>query len=214
MTEEKRNYQVAGIWFEKKDDADKEAYRLSIKNGCPATVLVYRSDDLNKKIDEYEINHATDHLKVFKPAPYEPIIHRHFKIINDLKEMRDTLVPVYNKYPSQSQPQPAMIEIDCDAKTVWAGFDDEIGNAVPINVYHGRTLRYEISSYVKGSDLADMLDSREFTELVNRILAGYTKKWDGSNHKGILNEDASNASDALDEWASKTSAFDADVWEH
>lgn len=101
-------------------------------------------------------------------------------------------LPLYKRYPGQSQPQRAHIELD-EEGTVTAGINGEIGNAVPMDVWHGRTLRWSVSPYAFGPSLEDLINSPRVIELFERVHAGRTVEWDGSNHVGRLDEDAEAA---------------------
>lgn len=116
-------------------------------------------------------------------------------------ELRKHRAPLLHVYPGRSEPQGAYVEIrpDGDLSTdsypeVSADWNGEIGNAVPLSVWHGRTLRFRVAATVKGTILADFLESEPARALFARIKAGYSETLDGSNHKGCLSGDAQDAS--------------------
>ena len=59
-------------------------------------------------------------------------------IKTNAEEIRAEFAPLYLRYSGQTNPQPAHIEIDPEEKTITAEANPEIGNAVPMNVWHGR----------------------------------------------------------------------------
>lgn len=111
--------------------------------------------------------------------------------------LRGEAAPLYHKYPREFNPQPAYIEMDEDGE-VRADYSGEIGNAVPMYVWHRRTLRWRIDAAANGDSLADFLESDEARALLERIHAGHEVDWDGNNHSGSLDDDAQAASDELD----------------
>ena len=106
--------------------------------------------------------------------------------------LRGELAPLYQRYPGQTNPQPAYIQIDEDGN-VSAGYSGETGNAVPSTVWHRRTLQWPVQPSVRGDVLADFLDSPEIVALLERVHAGHQVEWDGNNHVGRLNDDAQAA---------------------
>ncbi len=113
-----------------------------------------------------------------------------------IDSLRGERVPLYRRYPRQTEPQPAHVEMDEDGE-VSADYSGEIGGAVPMSVWHHRTLRWSVPADVRGAALADLLESAEVRTLLARIHAGHAVEWDGSNHAGLLSEDAHEASEAL-----------------
>lgn len=114
----------------------------------------------------------------------------------------DEIVPLYCKYDRQNQAQRAFLEIDPESEppTLSAGYSGEIGNAIPFAVWHNRLLRYRLPSAISGSALRELMAADgEVMALARRIVDGYEVHWDGSNHKGRLDRDATDASERLDE---------------
>lgn len=110
--------------------------------------------------------------------------------------LRGHVAPLYRRYLQQSQPQPAYITITEDGD-VSAGHSGEVGDAVPMAVWHHRTLRVPVHAAMLGDALADLLESAEVRALLVRIHAGHSIEWDGSNHVGRLTDDAKAALDEL-----------------
>jgi len=131
-----------------------------------------------------------------------------------IPNLRDEVAPLYRRYPSQGNPQPAYIQIEKDG-TVSADFSGEIGNAIPFHVFHGQTLRRGVSPFVIGSALADYLESQEGMLLLGRIHAGHSIKWDGHNNVGRQDEDSMRAQkeleDAIEELPQAT-IYSAEEW--
>jgi len=102
------------------------------------------------------------------------------------------LAPLYCKYPNQCNPQPAFVEMDEDGE-VSADYSADSGGT-PSHVWHNRTLRWAVPSEVNGKTLADLLQGDEVRGLLERIHAGHSVDWDGSNHRGTLDDAAQDAS--------------------
>ena len=104
------------------------------------------------------------------------------------------IAPVYTKYDSEFQPQPAYIRMDEDGE-IDAWVNGEIGNAVPASIWHGRTLTWRVPSNVRGDALLAFV--KEHQPLFERVYLGHEVDWDGRNHVGTLDEDAQEASEAI-----------------
>lgn len=124
----------------------------------------------------------------------------------DLDALRAKAAPVYHRYPQQTSAQPAYIEMDKDG-AVGVDWDGIIGGGVPMDVWHRQTQRWSIPNTVIGAALADFLGRDDVQALLERIHAGHSVEWDGSNHVGRLNQDAVDASYALERLCETT-------WDH
>jgi len=123
--------------------------------------------------------------------------------------------PLYHRYTGQTDPQPAYLEIDPGAGTVRADWNGEIGSAVPFGVYQGRILRVPVPCYAHGPSLARELESEPVRAMLERIIAGHSVEWDGSNNIGRLTKDAQAAVAELEEWlesVAQTEVWDAADW--
>ncbi len=111
-----------------------------------------------------------------------------------------TVKPVANTYDlhqhyrGQTSAQPCHVELDCEAGTLTADYNGEIGNGVPVAVWHGRTLRWTIPCLT--ADAANALLD-EVLPIAERIVAGYSRRWDGHNHVGEFDADAEAAREEM-----------------
>ena len=75
-------------------------------------------------------------------------------------------------------------------------------NGMTFDVWHGRTLEWSASLSQGGYTMADVEKIKELAGLVKplleRVHAGHTTHWDGSNYRGRLTEDAQEASEDID----------------
>lgn len=122
-----------------------------------------------------------------------------------IADLRTEAAPVYHHYPQQTSAQPAYIEMDEDGD-VRVDWDGEIGGAVPMSVWHGRTMRWTIPNSLTGRALADFLQRADVQALLDRVAEGHSVAWDGHNHVGRLTDDGRDASDSLERLCAR-------VWE-
>ena len=137
---------------------------------------------------KYQKETAMTTLK--KPSPID---------LSAIEELRGDAAPLYCKYSGQHQPQDAFVEMD-EYGFVSASYNPEIGNAVPMYVWQRRTLRFGITPYLSGDELADILSQEKIKNWFATIYAGHDVRWDGSNHRGHLDGEAESALDELAEY--------------
>lgn len=101
---------------------------------------------------------------------------------------------LYRRYDGQTSPQPCYIELDCGAGSMTADYDHEIGGGVPFSVFHGRTLRWRIPC-LRAAAANALMD--RLRPLAERVVAGYSTEWDGSNNVGRITGDAQDAHDEI-----------------
>ena len=92
-----------------------------------------------------------------------------------------------------------------------------------LGVYHRRTLEWAsggASAVVADADLIGDL-AQKLHPLLDRVAAGFTVGWDGSNNVGSLSKDAQSASDKITEimegldtedWSTPVNVWDALLW--
>ena len=97
---------------------------------------------------------------------------------------------LYRKYPQQCEAQDCYVELDCRQEVLSADYNAEIGNGVPMSVWHGNDQRWGIACL--NADAANRLLD-EITPLAERVCAGYTCEWDGSNNVASFDTDATAA---------------------
>ncbi len=101
---------------------------------------------------------------------------------------------LYCCYGSQTEQQPCYAELDLERGTLTADYDAEVGGAVPLDVWHGRTLRFPMPCLL-GDDANGLLDV--IAPLAQIILDGAEIVWDGNNHVGRMTDAAVDASDKI-----------------
>lgn len=103
--------------------------------------------------------------------------------------------PLYDRYPMQNRPQAAFIELTEDG-VVSAEIDGEPGNAVPMDVHNGRTLRWYISPYHPVESLDRLIEN--VLESLQTVYENWSIDFDGSNMVGRLNETGRDVSNEID----------------
>ncbi len=119
------------------------------------------------------------------------------RLATNARELEREFAPLYHRFPGETNPQAAYIEIDPQAQTLVALYDGEVGGAVPMAVWHHRVLRFRVAPTLRGTAIADILECEMVQELAQRICAGHSVHWDGSNRVGRLTDDAQAAAEAL-----------------
>ena len=119
--------------------------------------------------------------------------------LSAIEELRGDAAPLYRKYPGQIHVQDAFVEMD-EYGFVSASYNPEVGNAVRMDVYQRRTLRFGITPYLSGDELADIVTSEEVTNLLAIICGGRGVRWDGRNNFGYLDGGAKSALAELEEY--------------
>lgn len=122
------------------------------------------------------------------------------------------VAPLFKQYDGQAMPQPAYVELTEDGQ-VTADWSGEIGGALPMTVWHGRTRRYRVPSAIKGSGLRALVE--RIQPLLERVHGGHLVEWDGSNLVGRLSDDAQAAEEQIERDIERLGEIDdvAQVWD-
>jgi len=100
-----------------------------------------------------------------------------------------------------------------DLQTGWYGITQEMDdNATPADELNGITRSTYTRQHYNEDAARSYLDDPDTVALVQRILAGGQVYWDGSNHKGGLNDDAQAAWDELISGLESLPESDWSVW--
>ncbi len=96
-----------------------------------------------------------------------------------------------HQYRGQTGPQDAHVELqfapegDEDIRII-VTYNPEIGNAIPMHVYHGRSRRYDVSQYLTDDEALAL--ARTLVPLSAELWNEIEIVWDGSNHVGSMSE--------------------------
>jgi len=116
---------------------------------------------------------------------------------------------LFDLYPGQQAPQDVFVALSIEDEAMWAESNGEIGNAVPMDVWHGTTLRWYMPP-IQAAAANALMD--ELLPLAERVIDGASVKWDGNNNVGVYTEDASDAIHEIErivnDWACERVGFD------
>lgn len=70
-------------------------------------------------------------------------------------------------------------------------------SGIPMEVWHGMILRWRLPLSTDGEALSGAIADGEFDNLLDRIVAGFSSEWDGSNWVGRFSEDAVSAREEI-----------------
>jgi hypothetical protein len=106
----------------------------------------------------------------------------------------DAVDELYRWYQGEQAPQPTFVALDVRTGHLWAGWDAEIGTAIPVDVAYGFVRRYGIPLLT--GDAANTLMA-EIAPLAQRVLDGARTEWYGQNTVARLDADATEADEAI-----------------
>jgi hypothetical protein len=103
---------------------------------------------------------------------------------------------LHHHYHGQTAAQDCYVELDCRDGALQADWNAEIGNAVPMPVWHNHILRWGIPALRPAA--ADELLVR-LTPQAQRVVDGYDTKWDGNNTVATYSDDAAQAAEEIND---------------
>lgn len=112
--------------------------------------------------------------------------------INRLDETKPHAL--FAHYDGQTAPQTAYIALDLRDGRMWADYSAELGNAVPMSVWHGVVRRWPMPPFLTAT-ANRIMDA--IAEDAQRVLNGATVGWDGSNTTGRLDDAATDANENI-----------------
>ena len=131
----------------------------------------------------------------------------------DIKHLdRDSRAPLWHRYPGQFQPQWAYLEISPEEPFVSLDTTGEIGNAVPMAVWHNRVLRVDVPANLSWDEIDRLVEGQQVATLIEQIIEGHSVHWDGSNQVGCLTDDAREALDTLQEYLLGEYQGETEIW--
>lgn len=105
--------------------------------------------------------------------------------------------PVFCKYPGQFQAQPAFIYLDLRDGECGADYNAAI-SGTPADQWHDIVLTFKIPAELTADQIETIINDN--ADKFQTILNGAAVEWDGSNNRGVLNDDARAAFDSLDHY--------------
>jgi hypothetical protein len=102
---------------------------------------------------------------------------------------------LFCKYELHHEPQDCFIELDCDSGKLSAGYNPEIGNAVPARVFSGEVQRWSIPP-LETDSCNELLE--EIEGFAQVIVDGYTSAWNGSGYEIWFSAEAEESIEAVE----------------
>lgn len=125
----------------------------------------------------------------------------------------DDTTALYRHYSGQYERQDCFIALDLESGRMWADYNPEIGDAVPVSVWHGRTRRFTIPC-MSAADANTLMD--DIASDAQAVLDGADIEWDGDNHVGVLDADATAAAERIEndlgEYPTEFVVYDAEEY--
>lgn len=150
---------------------------------------------------------------ITSPHPTAPSID----IEIDADDLQSTRAPWYERSRNESRPHTVHLQLDETGRLTILTTSPS-ANAVPMAVRHGRTHTWTIPATTTGQGLWTYLQQTGLA-LMERVYQGHSVEWDGSNHVGRLDDDATAADERLTvdferfhEIADQAEVWDADDW--
>ena len=128
------------------------------------------------------------------------------KITHLPSQSTDPTHPLYHHFDGQLFPQPAYLEIDLDAKSLRAGWSEEIGGAVPMRVWEGEVLRFRINPDLTCEEVNILID--DAAPLVQRVIEYAERRVLGAFSDNLLNDIERMCSERFTEGGGVVSASD------
>lgn len=105
-------------------------------------------------------------------------------------------LPVYHQYPMQTSPQQAYIELNIETGRVTVHWNGEIGNAVPVSVWHGIGRRYYIPCTLSVAGIQGAVQA--INDELQIVLDNSDTVWNGNNHVAEIDDLADEAEKEID----------------
>ncbi len=97
------------------------------------------------------------------------------------------------KYEGQEEYQGVVADLHADGK-LYIGYNPEIGNAIPCDVWNGKVQRFTVTGNSK-AEAREWYKSNK--EQLLRVLEGMGEKYNGNNYVGTLTDEAREAVDEI-----------------
>jgi hypothetical protein len=101
--------------------------------------------------------------------------------------------PVFFQYQNQCAPQRAYLEIDPSKCTTGlichADYTGEIGNGVPVAVWHDLVFRVPVAPEMSRTALKALETDDQFISLVDQLVDSWDEIWNGNNYVGKYDRD-------------------------
>jgi len=125
------------------------------------------------------------------------------------RSYRDSTAPTCRRYDGRPQAQAGLMELD-EEGNVTVGYDPEIGDAVPMHVWHGRTRRFHIPNDLTVHGVDKLIDTVEADLQI--VYDDLEISWNGSNIVGKLSEAGEDAELQIEDAIFSMEWDEGDYW--
>ena len=112
-------------------------------------------------------------------------INLNFEVDGLAVQLPKTRKAYYCQYPGREHPQGAYLQLRMSAEPphLCATFNGEIGNAVPGDVYHGHSLRFDFPCDALLRDVREAM--KKVAPMCAELARGYDTRFDGQSMVGV-----------------------------
>lgn len=112
--------------------------------------------------------------------------------------MTTPTLPLYVRRPGDCRPLGAFLRLDLRTGA-WDTVTRGQGDGVLMAEWHGHLQVYRVPAEITQAGINSILADPEVKTLAQRLCAGYSSEWDGSNHVAALTPEAEKAERDLDQ---------------
>lgn len=102
---------------------------------------------------------------------------------------------IYCRYRDQINAQPVHVQLDIRDGVMWASYNPEIGNAMPMDVWHGLIRRYMLYSFPTVNGVNEFME--HIKPYAQRVLDDSREAWNDHDWIGKLGNDAKRAEEGI-----------------
>ncbi len=129
------------------------------------------------------------------------------KLLAALSELGDSLAPLHVMLGNELEPRPAYLFLGEDE----VGFRVAYSDGTPEAVWNGRVREWSLHPRLSADALRRLAEDDRVLSLLERVAAGLSVEWDGSNRVGRLSPDAAAAEEELGDLLEREYGLDGDL---
>jgi len=134
------------------------------------------------------------------------------KIVKIKLPDKNNPLPLYCKYNGQVYPRSGRLIFNVEGRKIEFDHYSETGDGITLHEYHGHTICNSIDEMLSFNDIKQL--AKDILPIAERIISGYSCKWNGCNHIAVYTDDAKVAMEELRRICSETdSTSNFSVWD-
>lgn len=125
-----------------------------------------------------------------------------------------TQAPLFHQYPLQHNPQRAYLDFnpEADELTLTAGYNGEVGNGIPVNVWNRKIIRFSIEPATRKSDIDALGNNEDLELLLKTIVAGCESDYQHGHYTEEAEYAIRSVESLLESELDTIAVWDADEW--